>query len=686
MQPLSPITSKVPPALHHHTRVSTTERKISAPTAVSDSLGFTSRPPDMLSMRMASTKAIKSPRDSTASTIESLADIETANDYQAALHQVDEEVSTNHDPWPLRTPTGSPTPAREDVHQLTVHGPASPFIVSDVATKSSSIVDSPAASRPNLRAPKAFRLPFLPKILRSALKEKEEPPAVPMKSPRRLPGNKGDRESFFDDTSSVGEEAGAGAGYGYEIQDARQAIIGSPVMVKYGSNTKVELKEMLRSTPPAADNPGPSKGKATAILGKDVGSLMSQSSQGIGIYTGLPQAQQGEDPTQDTASTRSGPLGLGLWKEINPLAMSVLRSHQSLLNPISSSVPAPAPPPKSAPPVPVARKVSFPPPPPLDIRPEHRFLRQSIVSTPYPSGTSAKKEKKRKEKEAIKGVADEDEDEKDEGVEAVLTLVLYGNSNPIPKVKTILLPSSHETPLIDATEIGHPPITASLSQIVDDERLFTLLRSEYNSMRGPLHHLASARNVCSLKLLSYTSMSQLASRQGLSMQFRGDDVQEEIAEARMLEMFWKPRMGRRKKEWVSWVRRLPENAKRAEAGDRDKIAIEFVEGWAVGKLYAAVIAVLVCSLLATLLWIFVGQGGSGLELKNMMSGSPPYLKDLVDGNNGLSGALGAQVGARPVGYKGSGGRVETGAVLGVLVLMFGWTGVGAWLELSWLVM
>ena len=182
---------------------------------------------------------------------------------------------------------------------------------------------------------------------------------------------------------------------------------------------------------------------------------------------------------------------------------------------------------------------------------------------PYPSGTNTEKEKKRKEKEAIKRVAEEGDDEKDEGMEAVLTLVLYGNSNPIPKVKTIVLPSSHETPLIDATENGHPPITASLSQIVDDERLFTLLRSEYNSMHGPFHHLASARNVCSLKLLSYTSMSQLASRQGLSIQLRGDNVQEEIAEARMLEMFWKPRMGRRNKEWVSWVKRLPENAKRA---------------------------------------------------------------------------------------------------------------------------
>ncbi|KAL2042319.1 hypothetical protein N7G274_004808 [Stereocaulon virgatum] len=684
-RPVSPFTSKVPPAPRNHNRASTMEKEISAPTAVSDSLGFTSRPPDILSTRMASTRAIKSPRDSTASTIESLADIEAVNDYQAALRNVNGDVPTNHETWQLRTPRGSPTPPRDYIHQLTQQGPASPFIVSDVATKSSSIVDSPAASRPNLRAPKASRLNFLPKFLRFAPKEKDQPPAVPMKSPRRLPGSEGDPASFFDGASSVGDVAEIREGYGYEIQDARQAIVGSPVVVKHGSNTKVELKEMLRSTPPAADNPGPSKRKAAAILGDDFGELKDHNSEVKGIHTGLPQEQLGKDPIQDIASTKSGPLGLGSWKEINPFTMSVLRSHQSLLNPISSSVPAPAPPPKSAPPVPVTRSVSFPAPRPLDIRPEHRFLRQSIVSTPYPSGTSAEKEKKRKEKEAIRGAAEEDEDEKAEALKAVLTLVLYGNNNPIPKVETIVLPSSHGTPLIDATENGHPLIMASQSQIVDDEHLFTLLRSTYKNMRGPLRHFVSARNVCSLKLHSYKSMSQLACRQGRSMQFRGDDVQEEIAETRMFALFQKPRMGRRRKEWAGWVRKLPENAT-GESEDKERIAIEFVEGWAVGKLCLAVVAVLFLSFFVLLLWIFVGKGGSDSELQNAVSSSPPDLKDLVDAYSGLPVALGTQFGVNPTGYKGSGGRVETGAVLGMLVLMFGWTGIGAWVGLSWLVM
>ena len=652
----------------------------------------------MLSMRMGSTKAIKSPRDSTASTIESLADIEAVNDYQAALRQVDEDVvSTNHESWPMRTPAGSPTPPRADVHQVAAQGPKSPFIVSDVATKSSSLVDSPATSRPNLRAPKAFRLPFLPRLLRPSSKEREDPPAVPMKSPSRLPKSKEDPTSFFDDASSIGEEpetGTAGEGYGYEIQDARQAIVGSPVLVKHSSSTKVELKEMLRSTPPTAENnPGPSKGKAAAILGENFDAvILENGSKRQGIYTGVPQEQQGDDAGPDTGSTKTGPLGLGLWKDINPFAMSVLRSHQSLLNPISSSVPAPAPPPKSAPPVPAARKVSFPPPPPLDIRPEHRFLRQSIVSTPYPTGTSAEKEKKRKEKAAIKGIAEEkDGGDGDDynGLRAVLTLVLYGNSNPIPKVKTIVIPNAQETPLLDETENGKPPITAMLTQDFDDKKFFNLLRFSYNNLHSPLRHLASARTVHSLKLLSYTSMSQLASRQGRSMHFRSDDVQEEIAETRMLEMFLKPRLGRGRNEWVNWARMLPENrpAKEGEAEeDRDKIAIEFVEGWAVAKLCFAVAAVLFCSLLATLLWIFVGSGGGGggVEVWNGVQGPGLNMKDLADGYNGLAGPPLGHQGGRSSG--GAGGRLEAGAVLGMFVLMFGWTGVAAWVGLSWLVM
>ena len=662
----SPMPPKVPPAQPHHARSNTIERHISKPTAISDSLGFNSGSRGLL--KTSATKDARSPGAPTASNIESIKDIEAGSDYQRASILIDDDiVSSNHETWPLRTPTGSPTPPKKDIQGLKPLPPKSPFIVSDVATKSSSIPDpQPVTSQPSVRSPKASRFNFLPKFLRST-SAKEEPPVVPAKSPKRLPNEPNDPESFFDDGLSD-EDPAEEEGYGYDIQDAKPAMV-----VRSGSNT-IELKEMLRSTPPILDRTGPSRVEVASRLGTHIDSDTEDSSRKEGIYMGLPQAEKGEDPNPQPGSVKSGHHGLGLWKDINPFAMNVLRSHQSLLrNDVS---PAPPTPPKSAP---VGRKVSFPPPAPLDIRPEHRFLRQSIVSTPYPDAGDDRKNGKGKE-----AITDpEGETEQDSQTNAVLTLVVYGNSNPIPKVKTIVLPNPQETQLIDESENGKPPIIGKQTLHFDDESLSKLLRSTYNTMRGPLRYLASARKVRDLRLLSYTSIAQLASRHAKPMQSRGDNViaEEEIAEARMLDLFQKPRLGRGRNEWTSWVKGLPENGKRSENSGRDKIAIEFVEGWAPGKLYGAIVTVLFCSLLATFLWIFVGSGGQvGLQIAG-----PSSDIDLKDPRNGLLGASQPQVQESPVAYKGSGGRVQTGVELGILVLMIGWTAVGGWALLSWLV-
>ena len=662
----SPMPAKVPPAQPHHARSNTIERHISKPTAVSDSLGFNSGSRGLL--KPSATKDARSPGASTASNIESIRDIEAGSDYQRASILIDDDdvVSSNHETWPLRTPTGSPTPPKKDIQQLKHLPPKSPFIVSDVATKSSSIPDpQPVTSQPSVRSPKASRFNFLPKFLRSAPAE-EEPPVVPAKSPKRLPNDLNDPESFFDDGLSD-EDPAEEEGYGYDIQDAKPAMV-----VRSGSNT-IELKEMLRSTPPVLDRSGPSRVEVASGLGTHIDSDTEDSSKKEGIYMGLPQAEKGEDPNQQPGSVKSGHHGLGLWKDINPFAMSVLRSHQSLLrNDVS---PAPPTPPKSAP---VGRKVSFPPPAPLDIRPEHRFLRQSIVSTPYPN--TGDDGKNRKGGKAI--IDPGHETEHDNQPNAVLTLVLYGNSNPIPKVKTIVLPDPQETQLIDESENGKPPITATQTLPFDDETLSKLLRSTYNTMRGPLRYLASARKVRNLRLLSYTSIAQLASRHAKPMQFPGDTVvpEEEIPEARMLDLFQKPRLGRGRNEWTSWVQGLPENGKGSENSDRDRIAIEFVEEWAPGKLYCAIAAVLFCSLLATFLWIFVGTGGQ-VGLQSASSSSDIDLKGL---RNGLLQAFEPPV-ESPVVYKGPGGRVQAGVELGILILLLGWTAVGGWALLSWLV-
>lgn len=191
-------------------------------------------------------------------------------------------------------------------------------------------------------------------------------------------------------------------------------------------------------------------------------------------------------------------------------------------------------------------------------------------------------------------------------------------------------------------------------------------------MRGPLRRLASARTMRSMNLLAYTSTSELVSKRAKPMHFRPQPDDDHLAEPRLLALFRDPRLGKRRHDWVEWVTTLPENSNVADNNER--IALELVEGWSTSKFLAAVITVLISSITVTLLWIFVGAGGTTLGFESSDVSLP----------GGVMGSNAATV-QSPVGYRGAGGRVETGVALGILVLMFGWTGIGAWILLNWLV-
>ena len=98
------------------------------------------------------------------------------------------------------------------------------------------------------------------------------------------------------------------------------------------------------------------------------------------------------------------------------------------------------------------------------------------------------------------------------------------------------------------------------------------------------------------------------------------------------------------------------------------MALELVEGWKVSRIAVALAVVVVLSLVGTLLWTFLGIGG-GLRLQNEARVGFPVELKMVS-----------------AGFRQAGSRVQTGVVLGVLVLLLGWTVVGAWMLLSWLVM
>jgi hypothetical protein len=138
-----------------------------------------------------------------------------------------------------------------------------------------------------------------------------------------------------------------------------------------------------------------------------------------------------------------------------------------------------------------------------------------------------------------------------------------------------------------------------------------------------------------------------------------------------------PRLGKAKYGWVHWAHRLASSAgpspllqspapntvsdspnTREREGQREELkdverkicagGLEFVEGLCVWRIVIAMIVVVLVSIAAALLWVFLGLS------------------------------------VLPVGYNGAGARVGEGAVFGGFVLLVGGVIVGGWIWVSWL--
>ncbi len=627
------------------------EKSISSPVAVSDSLGFALEGLDR--RPSSSMKGVKSPRLSVF--IENLEGMNGDIKKPVASSAASSSLATT-----IGLDLGSPAPSPSPENQVAE--------ISAIPTsEASSAVTEPlqqTASSATVIGPQARKEPrmnFLPKFLRAKSPEMAKAQPVDTRRKRRQKTDGGTAteleerspshaaispKSFFDDESSDGGEEP-------HIVNAQCAVVTSPVMVHHGSATKVGLKEMLGSTPPVEEQTtNMSQEKATPILGEASGGHDSRSESAHRMY---------EHPAAE--ATKDGSLGLASWKELNPFTPDAQRSERSLqyLTPIST--PSPAPKPKSA------RNVSFPPAP-LDIQPGHRFLRQSIVSTPYPTSADEERQKRKVSFPKV-GL------QRGDGPESIFTLVIHSSSNAAsPKIKSIVLPNPQLISLTDDSEKNHPPTKATIQTDFDDEKLFTLIRKEYTTLRGPFRHLTSARTVRAINLLSYQSTNQLASKQAKPTHLHPEEGNDEATtEPTLLSLFQTPKLGRKRHEWTNRLRRQPENPSTIPSEtDNEKLALEFIESWSPLRLNLALATVILCSLAATLLWVFLGTS----------KGQHPA----ANGRNGF-----AAFGTHPNGvsddgdkHRGAGGRVGSGAVLGLLVLLLGWTGVAGWVLMSWLVL
>lgn len=420
-----------------------------------------------------------------------------------------------------------------------------------------------------------------------------------------------------------------------------------PRTVRRGSSSVVVgLKEMLRTTGPERpkNKRGPSKEKLAKLTGEKIWFFQRPNAKRAGVV-GLPAPEAGDhQPLPNTAKSRiETPADWGIQQEPARNLPDGLRSH-----PI-----------RRAATVPTRKRVSFPHPATLDIRPGHRSLRQTVVTTPYPTHSSA----------FVEGSGSDVHNRR----EAMVTLVIHNFQTRVPLTKKLVIPSGRAITLEDSSHEKKPNIVATLNSNFDDEKLVKLIKKEYVGLRGVFRSFLSARNVQDVKIFSYSTTSDLVDK--IDATHGNPFVSPEnrdLGEAQMLGLYRKPSCGRRKHAWLGWIARRPENSTRRASG-KQNLALQLVEGWCMWKIASTILALLALSALATLLWIFLGIGGDSLTLSHVNNTSDPGLSTEMQNIQGSH-----------VGFRGAGGRVQTGVLLGTLVLLLGWTGTGAWILLSWL--
>jgi len=427
--------------------------------------------------------------------------------------------------------------------------------------------------------------------------------------------------SFFEDSDSDLDQDAM-------VSEAQRGQVNRPQIVEHQSSRRLNLANDLQLPTANGDvdnRLGPSVGKAQKILGTQVVKSRDRKLAGDRVIqrvrqASAPASQPNRQSAIDTEELEN-PAGLGIRLHSKGDGLTSTPLHRS------SSVPP-------------RRNVTFPPPP-IDVKPGHRFLRQSIISTPYPHFQRTPNSKLSVSSPTVR--------------DSVITLCLYSNNSPTPRLSRIVIPTDRVSGLV--TDSSEKKRNNSRRDF-DDQKLFQLVRTEYTKMRSPFHRYGSLRVLQSFTLSSYKDLFQPASRwQKLAHTKNFSLADEDFDPESMLRLYLRPQLGEGQHQWVDWALSLPGRLNGGRSrGEGENLVMEFVEGWSVTRVVGAVASVVLLSVVATFLWVLLGVGSQ------------------QPGRN------------TSMGWRDAGGRVETGVALGAFVLLLGWTGVGAWVALSWLVM
>lgn len=313
-------------------------------------------------------------------------------------------------------------------------------------------------------------------------------------------------------------------------------------------------------------------------------------------------------------------------------------------------------------------------PPPIHVDHSHHSLPHDIVRTPYPFGTP-RNNRKDFDREAISGMQTPTGN-----LESVLTLSIRRcNPNSSRRVSSLTIPASNDFTIARNSREGAEPEKSFTSTAFDDYELFQQLRLSYAELVGPLRFF-SARTLIRIHVSGPATKAADAGygwlhqpRSPRVLAYKG--LTDSFSEEKILQHYRKPALGKSRFAFVHWAHRLaaappqrlpmPGDLTPMTPGqDRELVrqaeqpeGLEFVVGWSVKRILLASMLVLLLSVAAALLWIFLGK-----------STSPQFPAP------------------QRAGFRGAGDRVGTGVVLGICVLLLGLSSIGGWLGMSWLVL
>ena len=312
-------------------------------------------------------------------------------------------------------------------------------------------------------------------------------------------------------------------------------------------------------------------------------------------------------------------------------------------------------------------------PPPIDTSQPRRSLPQSLVRTPYPDGV------RRKDLSHItEGALDSNTPSPQ--VESVLTLSIRpSKKNSRRRVTTIVIPATNGFSAVCSA--GSTEKEKHFHGIeFDDKEFFQQLQKAYASLSGPWRFL-SARSLDRIVVSGAASRAADSNygwlhspRSPRQLAFKG--LQDTFGEDKILAHYYRPAMGKSRYAFVHWAHRLAAaESRQLHGGHVDgggdlvhKIeqpeGLEFVLSWSVLRLSLALVLVLVASIAAVLLWIFLGPSRAFMNPDS-------FDPDNTTTYNG--------------GFRGAGERVGSGIVTGICVLLIGLSSMAGWMGVSWLV-